>query len=444
MKKLKLFEGSARQKIYEYKLLKDYSIEELAEVVRNCRLPEPNEEDQWLLDELEYRLDKVFGYEEKYGTTDTCSVLNEIRDGKYYSWEEYRDWLLKEIDRYRSIVNESRNPRKATKKLKLFEGLVKQKINEQIDYDDQNIWTRWEGYSYDFGFKYAYLRDKPTKELLELVNRGELSPYATEEEKCAYCEIKQRLFKAFGEEYEIRFGSDYKGLGLSYILTKLYNTDDRSYGLKDILEWLNEEVEFYISFVNESKQKINESLEDKSAKELFLMIKRGEFSTDKEESDLVGALESKLVKVFGDEYEMKYGTTYLESVFAKIDGGSDYAWRDFVDWLSGEVDRYQRIVNESKKAVNESRNPRKGDIIVIDGDLEVKVLHSFTSAKSAAAYERRANITKDDGYSISEKIKSGVIDSNESGLYVYGLYEDKIKLFDFTDEDVDWEIKDKK
>lgn len=235
------------------------------------------------------------------------------------------------------------------KKLKLFEGLVKQKINEQIDYNDQNIWTRWEGYSYDFGFKYAYLRDKPTKELLELVNRGELSPYATEEEKCAYCEIEQRLFKAFGEEYEIRFGSDYKGLGLSYILTKLYNTDDRSYGLKDILEWLNEEVEFYISFVNESK-----------------MI------------------------------------------------------------------------------INESRNPRKGDIIVIDSDLEVKVLHCFTSAKSAAAYERKVNITKDDGYSISEKINSGIIDANESGLYVYALYEDKIKLFDFTDEDVDWEIKDKK
>lgn len=204
MKKLKLFEGLAKQKIYEYKLLKDYSIEELAEVVRNCRLPEPNEEDQWALDELEYRLDKVFGYEEKYGTKDTCSVLDEIRDGKYYSWEEYRNWLLEEIDRYRSIVN------------------------------------------------------------------------------------------------------------------------------------------------------------------------------------------------------------------------------------------------ESKMIIKESRNPRKGDIIVIDGDLEVKVLHSFTSAKSAAAYERKVNITKDDGYSISEKINSGVIDSNESGLYVYALYEDKIKLFDFTDEDVDWEIKDKK
>lgn len=204
MKKLKLFEGLAKQKIYEYKLLKDYSIEELAEVVRNCRLPEPNEEDQLALSELEYRLDKVFGYEEKYGTKDTCSVLDEIRDGKYYSWEEYRDWLLKEIDRYRSIVN------------------------------------------------------------------------------------------------------------------------------------------------------------------------------------------------------------------------------------------------ESKMRVNESRNPRKGDIIVIDGDLEVKVLHCFTSAKSAAAYERKVNITKDDGYSISEKINSGVINSDESGLYVYALYEDKIKLFDFTDEDVDWEIKDKK
>lgn len=204
MKKLKLFEGLAKQKIYEYKLLKDYSIEELAEVVRNCRLPEPNEEDQWLLEELEDRLDKVFGYEEKYGTKDTCSILNEIRDGKYYSWEEYRNWLLGEIDRYRSVVN------------------------------------------------------------------------------------------------------------------------------------------------------------------------------------------------------------------------------------------------ESKMRVNESRNPRKGDIVVIDGDLEVKVLHCFTSAKSAAAYERKVNITKDDGYSISEKINSGVIDANESGLYVYALYEDKIKLFDFTDEDVDWEIKDKK
>ena len=192
------------------------------------------------------------------------------------------------------------------------------------------------------------------------------------------------------------------------------------------------------------KKKINESLEDKSAKELFLMIKRGEFSTDKEESDLIGALESKLVSVFGNEYEMKYGTTYLESVFAKIDGGDDYAWRDFVDWLSGEIDRYQSAVNESKKVVNESRNPRKDDIIVIDGDVEVKVVHSFTSAKSAASYERKVNIAKDDGYSVSERIESGVIDPNEPGLFVYALYGDKIRLFDLTDGDVDWEIKGKK
>lgn len=193
-----------------------------------------------------------------------------------------------------------------------------------------------------------------------------------------------------------------------------------------------------------AKQKINESLQDKSVKELFEMIKRGEFSTDKEESDLIGELESRLVSVFGNEYEMKYGTTYLESVFAKIDGGDDYAWRDFTDWLSGEVDRYQKIVNESKKAVNESRNPRKDDIIVIDGDAEVKVVHSFTSAKSAASYERKVNIAKDDGYSVSERIESGIIDPSESGLFVYALYGDKIRLFDLTDGDVDWEIKGKK
>lgn len=229
------------------------------------------------------------------------------------------------------------------KKLKLFEGLAKQKINEYTDYNGYG------NYPYDFAYKYQYLKDKPIKELLELVNRGELSPYATEEEKCAYCEIEQRLFKVFGKEYEKEFGSNYEGLGLDYILPEKYNTDDRSYGLKSLLKWLNE-----------------------------------------------------------------------------------------------EVNRYLSIVNESKMIVNESRNPRKGDIIVIDGDLEVKVLHCFTSAKSAAAYERKVNIIKDDGYSISEKINSGVIDSNESGLYVYALYEDKIKLFDFTDEDVDWEIKDKK
>lgn len=194
-----------------------------------------------------------------------------------------------------------------------------------------------------------------------------------------------------------------------------------------------------------AKQKINESVQDKSAKELLEIVSNGGFpNPTQEESDAFDELESRLSKVFGDEYKEKYGTTELDSIFAKIDGSYRYAWKDFVAWLSEEVDRYQSIVNESKKAVNESRNPRKGDIIVIDGDLEVKVVHSFTSAKSAASYERKVNITKDDGYSVSEKIDSGIIDPNESGLYVYALYGDKIKLFDFTDEDVDWEIKDNK
>lgn len=225
------------------------------------------------------------------------------------------------------------------KKLKLFEGLAKQKISEYTDYNGYG------DFPFDFVYKYQYLKDKPIKELLELVNRGELSQYATEEEKRAYYEIEHRLAKAFGKEYEEKYDST----ELDYILPEKYNTDDRSYGLKSLLKWLNREVE-----------------------------------------------------------------------------------------------RYMSVVNESKMRVNESRNPRKGDIIVIDDDLEVKVLHCFTSAKSAAAYERKVNITEDDGYSISERINSGVIDSNESGLYVYALYEDKIKLFDFTDEDVDWEIKDKK
>lgn len=194
-----------------------------------------------------------------------------------------------------------------------------------------------------------------------------------------------------------------------------------------------------------AKQKINESVQDKSTKELLEIVSNGGFpNPTQEESDAFNELESRLSKVFGDEYEEKYGTTELDNIFAKIDGGHRYAWKDFVSWLSKEVDRYQSIVNESKTAVNESRNPRKGDIIVIDGDLEVKVVHSFTSAKSAAAYERKVNITNDDGYSVSEKIDSGIIDPNESGLYVYALYGDKIKLFDFTDEDVDWEIKNNK
>ena len=217
----------------------------------------------------------------------------------------------------------------------------------------------------------------------------------------------------------------------------LYNKLDTKFGNNwhEILDWLEQEAQRYSSIVNESVM-------DKSTKELLEMIRRGEFSTDKEESDLIGELESRLTKVLGDEYEWKYGTTDLESVFAKIDGGSDYAWRDFVDWLSGEVDRYQMIVNESKMVVNESRNPHKGDIIIIEDDIEVKVVHSFTSAKSAAAYERKIHLTDTDGYSVTEMIASGEIDPNEKGIYVYALYDDKIRLFDFTDGDVEWEIKE--
>lgn len=227
------------------------------------------------------------------------------------------------------------------KKLKLFEGLTKQKINEY--HDD---YGGYGDFPFDYAYKYQYLKDKPMRELLEIVERSELSLWMTEEERCAYWEIQHRLVEAFGEEYEEK----YKSTELDIVLVKKYNNGDFDIGIR-----------------------------------------------------------SKILP-----------------------------------WLVKEVQRYLSVVNESKMRVNESRNPRKGDIIVIDGDLEVKVLHCFTSAKSAAAYERKVNITKDDGYSISEKINSGIIDANESGLYVYGLYEDKIKLFDFTDEDVDWEIKDKK
>lgn len=227
------------------------------------------------------------------------------------------------------------------KKLKLFEGLAKQKINEY--HDD---YGGYGDFPFDYAYKYQYLKEKPMRELLEIVERSELSLWMTEEEQCAYWEIQHRLVEAFGEEYEKK----YKSTELDIVLVNKYNNGDFDIGVR-----------------------------------------------------------SKLLP-----------------------------------WLVKEVQRYLSVVNESKMRVNESRNPRKGDIIVIDGDLEVKVLHCFNSAKSAAAYERKVNITKDDGYSISEKINSGVIDSNESGLYVYALYEDKIKLFDFTDEDVDWEIKDKK
>ena len=225
------------------------------------------------------------------------------------------------------------------KKLKLFEGLAKQKVNAYHD-----NYGGYGDFPFDFAYKYQYLKDKSMKELLEIVVKSELSLWMTEEEQCAYWEIQHRLVEAFGEEYEEKYGST----ELDIVLDKKYNNGD---------------------------------------------------------------------------CEVR---------------------RELLPGLVKEVNRYMSIVNESKMRVNESRNPRKGDIIVIDGDLEVKVLHCFTSAKSAAAYERKVNITKDDGYSISEKINSGVIDANESGLYVYALYEDKIKLFDFTDEDVDWEIKDKK
>lgn len=194
-----------------------------------------------------------------------------------------------------------------------------------------------------------------------------------------------------------------------------------------------------------AKQKINESLEDKSTKELLEIIRNGGFpNATQEEADAFDEIETRLVKVFGKEYKEKYRITELDNIYSKISGNSHYAWEDFVEWLSGEIDRYQSVVNESKKAVNESRNPRKDDVIIIDGDVEVKVVHSFTSAKSAASYERKVNIAKDDGYSVSERIESGVIDPSESGLFVYALYGDKIRLFDLTDEDVDWEIKGKK
>ena len=195
----------------------------------------------------------------------------------------------------------------------------------------------------------------------------------------------------------------------------------------------------------EGLRNISESVKDLTIQQLFEIVEKNKSSNPTEEEiSAYNEIESRLCKVFGDEYKEKYGTTSLTSIFSILskNGGVGYDWEDFVAWLSKEVDRYASIVNESKTSVNESRNPRKGDTIIIDGDLEVKVLHSFTSAKSAAAYERKVKITSDDGYSVSEKIKSGEIDPNESGLYVYALYGDKIKLFDFTDEDVDWEIKE--
>lgn len=296
------------------------------------------------------------------------------------------------------------------KKIKLFENL-KKKINEDI----------------------MNLRMPQLIDIIKGCNPGDFSSVQslinssnlTNDERRALVVVLDRLDTEFHKEYSSMDGRD------------LYNKLDTKFGNNwhEILNWLEQEAQRYSSIVNESVM-------DKSTKELLEMIRRGEFSTDKEESDLIGELESRLTKVLGDEYEWKYGTTDLESVFAKIDGGSDYAWRDFVNWLSGEVDRYQMIVNESKMVVNESRNPRKGDIIIIEDDIEVKVVHSFTSAKSAAAYERKIHLTDTDGYSVTEMIASGEIDPNEKGIYVYALYDDKIRLFDFTDGDVEWEIKE--
>ena len=296
------------------------------------------------------------------------------------------------------------------KKIKLFENL-KKKINEDI----------------------MNLHMPQLIDILKSCNPGDFSSIQslinssnlTNDERRALVVVLDRLDTEFHKEYSSMDGGD------------LYNKLDTKFGNNwhEILDWLEQEAQRYSSIVNESVM-------DKSTNELLEMIRRGEFSTDKEESDLIGELESRLIKVLGDEYEWKYGTTDLESVFAKIDGGSDYAWRDFVDWLSGEVDRYQMIVNESKMVVNESRNPRKGDIIIIEDDIEVKVVHSFTSAKSAAAYERKIHLTDTDGYSVTEMIASGEIDPNEKGIYVYALYDDKIRLFDFTDGDVEWKIKE--
>ena len=296
------------------------------------------------------------------------------------------------------------------KKIKLFENL-KKKINEDI----------------------MNLRMPQLIDIIKGCNPGDFSSVQslinssnlTNDERRALVVVLDRLDTEFHKEYSSMDGRD------------LYNKLDTKFGNNwhEILNWLEQEAQRYSSIVNESVM-------DKSTKELLEMIRRGEFSTDKEESDLIGELESRLTKVLGDEYEWKYGTTDLESVFAKIDGGSDYAWRDFVNWLSGEVDRYQMIVNESKMVVNESRNPRKGDIIIIEDDIEVKVVHSFTSAKSAAAYERKIHLTDTDGYSVTEMIASGEIDPNEKGIYVYALYDDKIRLFDFTDGDVEWAIKE--
>lgn len=203
----------------------------------------------------------------------------------------------------------------------------------------------------------------------------------------------------------------------------------------------------------ESLKKINEDVMNLHMSQLIDILKNcnpEEFSDIQSlvnSSNLTTGERQALVVIL-DRLDMQFHKEYSNmsggDLYNKLDIKFGNNWSEILNWLEQEIQRYQSAVNESKKAVNESRNPRKDDIIVIDGDVEVKVVHSFTSAKSAASYERKVNIAKDDGYSVSERIESGIIDPNESGVYVYALYGDKIRLFDLTDGDVDWEIKGKK
>lgn len=201
------------------------------------------------------------------------------------------------------------------------------------------------------------------------------------------------------------------------------------------------------------KKKINEDVMNLHMPQLIDILKNcnpGEFSGIQSligSSNLTNDERQALVVILDKldtEFHKEYSNMGNGDLYNKLDTIFGNNWSEILSWLEQEAQRYSSIVSESKKAVNESRNPRKDDIIVIDGDVEVKVVHSFTSAKSAASYERKVNIAKDDGYSVSERIESGIIDPSEPGLFVYALYGDKIRLFDLTDGDVDWEIKGKK
>lgn len=203
----------------------------------------------------------------------------------------------------------------------------------------------------------------------------------------------------------------------------------------------------------ESLKKINEDVMNLHMPQLIDILKGcnpGEFSDIQSliNSSSLAIDERQALVVILDRLDTQFHKKYSDmsggDLYNKLDIKFGNNWSEILNWLEQEIQRYQSAVNESKKTVNESRNPRKDDVIIIDGDVEVKVVHSFTSAKSAASYERKVNITKDDGYSVSERIESGTIDPSESGLFVYALYGDKIRLFDFTDGDVDWEIKGKK